>query len=102
MSTLAEALDALVAVAREAGLDEAAARAEGEAVAATVSERSRGAFVAWSEQTGRAVSAEEHQLAAKRAGITAPTGIGIFQRGIFKTIRSQDLRQGAGEAGFFR
>ncbi|KRC54905.1 MULTISPECIES: AAA family ATPase [unclassified Nocardioides] len=66
MSTLAEALDALVALARDAGLDEAAARAEGEAVAATVSERSRGAFVTWSEQTGRAVSAEEHQLAAKR------------------------------------
>lgn len=64
--TLAAALDALVATARAAGLDEAAARAEGEAVAATVSERSRGAFVAWSEQTGRAVSAEEHQLAAKR------------------------------------
>lgn len=66
MTTLADALDALVATARAAGLDEAAARAEGEAVAATVSERSRGAFVGWSEQTGRAVSAEEHQLAAKR------------------------------------
>lgn len=66
MTTLAAALDALVATARAAGLDEAAARAEGEAVAATVSERSRGAFVGWSEQTGRAVSAEEHQLAAKR------------------------------------
>ncbi|HWJ11879.1 MAG TPA: AAA family ATPase [Nocardioides sp.] len=65
-SSLAEALDALGAVARAAGADESAARAEGEAVAATVSERSRGAFVAWSEQTGRAVSAEEHQLAAKR------------------------------------
>lgn len=64
--SLAEALDALVAVARRAGADEATARAEGEAVAATVSERSRGAFVVWSEQTGRAVSAEEHQLAAKR------------------------------------
>ncbi|WP_278259161.1 hypothetical protein [Nocardioides convexus] len=61
MTTLADALDALVATARAAGLDEAAARAEGEVVAATVSERSRGAFVAWSEQTGRAVSAEEHQ-----------------------------------------
>lgn len=66
MTTLAEALDALVAAAGAAGVDEAAARAEGEAVAATVSERSRGAFVVWSEQTGRAVSAEEHALAAKR------------------------------------
>ncbi|TWG97370.1 ATPases of the AAA+ class [Nocardioides sp. J9] len=63
---LAEAIDALVAVARTAGVDEGAARAEGEAVAATVSERSRGAFVDWSEQTGRATSAEDHQLAAKR------------------------------------
>ncbi len=65
-TTLQAALDALVAVARTAGVDEATARAEGEAVAATVSERSRGAFVAWSEQTGRPVSAEEHALAAKR------------------------------------
>ncbi|WP_082574091.1 MULTISPECIES: AAA family ATPase [unclassified Nocardioides] len=65
-TTLAAALDALVAAARAAGVDESAARAEGEAVAATVSERSRGAFVVWSEQTGRAVSAEEHALAAKR------------------------------------
>ncbi|GAA3674929.1 hypothetical protein GCM10022237_38120 [Nocardioides ginsengisoli] len=64
--TLAEALDELVATARAAGLDEAAARAEGEAVAATVSERSRGAFISWCEQTGRARSAEEHMLAAKR------------------------------------
>lgn len=66
MTTLTDALDALVAAARAAGLDEAAARAEGEAVAATVSERSRGAFVDWCEQTGRARSAEEHMLAAKR------------------------------------
>lgn len=64
--SLAEALDALAAVARAAGADEAAARAEGEAVAATVSERSRGAFVDWCAQTGRERSAEEHMLAAKR------------------------------------
>ena len=64
--TLAEALDELVATARAAGLAEASARAEGEAVAATVSERSRGAFITWCEQTGRARSAEEHMLAAKR------------------------------------
>ncbi|WGX98604.1 AAA family ATPase [Nocardioides sp. L-11A] len=66
MTTLTEALDALVDAARAAGLDEAAARAEGEAVAATVSERSRGAFVDWCTQTGRERSAEEHMLAAKR------------------------------------
>lgn len=66
MTSLADALDALVAAARKAGLDEAAARAEGEAVAATVSERSRGAFVDWCAQTGRERSAEEHMLAAKR------------------------------------
>ncbi|MBM7519461.1 AAA family ATPase [Nocardioides nitrophenolicus] len=66
MTTLTEALDALVATARAAGLDESVARAEGEAVAATVSERSRGAFVDWCAQTGRERSAEEHMLAAKR------------------------------------
>ncbi|TNM42813.1 AAA family ATPase [Nocardioides albidus] len=66
MTPLADALDKLVAAARTAGLDETAARAEGEAVAATVSERSRGAFVDWCAQTGRERSAEEHMLAAKR------------------------------------
>ncbi|MDQ6522307.1 AAA family ATPase [Nocardioides sp. LHD-245] len=66
MTTLTEALDALVVAARAAGLDETVARAEGEAVAATVSERSRGAFVDWCAQTGRERSAEEHMLAAKR------------------------------------
>lgn len=65
-TTLTQALDSLVAAAREAGLDEATARAEGEALAATVAERSKGAFVDWSEQTGRATSAEEFFLAAKR------------------------------------
>ena len=47
-------LAALVAAAREAGIDETTARVEGEALAATVSERSKGAFVDWAEQTGRA------------------------------------------------
>ena len=75
MTALPAALDALAAAARSAGLDEAAARAEGEAVAATVSERSRGAFLDWCAATGRARSAEEHMLAAKhgnrfRAGPT--------------------------------
>ncbi|HWI43740.1 MAG TPA: AAA family ATPase [Nocardioides sp.] len=65
-TTLADALAALAAVATKADLDEAAARAEGEALAATVAERSKGAFVDWSAQTGRATSAEEFMVAAKR------------------------------------
>ncbi|MDN5746029.1 MAG: AAA family ATPase, partial [Nocardioidaceae bacterium] len=66
MSGLRTALEVLQEVAHAAGLPEAAARAEGEAVAATVSERSRGAFVEWCSATGRERSAEEHALAAKR------------------------------------
>jgi hypothetical protein len=65
-ASLAQALEALAEVARRAGLDEATARAEGEALAATVAERSRGAFMAWAEESGRPVSAEEFMLAAKR------------------------------------
>ncbi len=64
--SLADALDALVAAARDAGVDEAAARAEGEAMAATVSERSKGAFVEWCEQTGKPGATEEFFVAAKQ------------------------------------
>jgi adenylate kinase family enzyme len=64
--SLADALAALETVAREAGVDPAAARREGEALSATVSERSRGAFVAWCAETGREKSAEEHAVAAKQ------------------------------------
>ncbi len=64
--SLADTLDALVAVARSAGVDETTARAEGEALAATVSERSKGAFVEWAEQTGRPGGAEEFFMAAKQ------------------------------------
>lgn len=64
--TLAEAIDALVSTAREAGVDAAAARAEGEAVAATISERSKGAFLDWCEQTGKPGATEEFFVAAKR------------------------------------
>ena len=64
--SLTAALDALVAAARTAGLDQAAARAEGEALAATVSERSKGAFLDWSEQIGRPGATEEFFVAAKR------------------------------------
>lgn len=66
-TTVGAALARLVAVARTAGVDEATARAEGEALAATVSEPSRGAFVSWAEQTGRpAALAEEFFDAASR------------------------------------
>ena len=68
MSTLREALDGLAKVARDAGLDEQAATAEGQALAATVAERSKGAFVAWGEQTGRTGSAAEDFFAAAKQG----------------------------------
>ena len=64
--TLAAALDALMAAAKDAGLDEHAARAEGEALSATIAEPSRGAFVDWSRETGRAESAQEFMDAASR------------------------------------
>jgi hypothetical protein len=63
---LADTLEALVGVAREAGMDETTARAEGEALAATVAERSKGAFVVWAQQTGRPGGAEEFFMAAKQ------------------------------------
>ena len=66
MTSLSDSLAALAAAAREAGIDETTARAEGEALAATVSERSKGAFVDWAEQTGRPGGAEEFFMAAKQ------------------------------------
>lgn len=64
--SLADCIDALVAAARSAGVDESAARAEGEALAATVAERSKGAFVDWCEQTGKPGATEEFFVAAKQ------------------------------------
>ncbi|KQW53638.1 hypothetical protein ASC77_05055 [Nocardioides sp. Root1257] len=64
--SLAEALRALEEAARAAGVDPAEARAEGERLAATVAEPARGAYVDWSEQTGRASSAEDFMEAASR------------------------------------
>jgi hypothetical protein len=64
--SLAAALDALAAAATTAGVDAAQARREGECLAATIAEPSRGAFVDWSEQTGRAVSSEDFMDAASR------------------------------------
>jgi hypothetical protein len=64
--TLAAALDALAAAAATAGVDATEARREGECLAATIAEPSRGAFVDWSEQTGRAASSEDFMDAASR------------------------------------
>ncbi len=64
--SLAEALDALVAAARDADVDLVAARLEGESLAATVAEPAKGAYVAWSEQTGGGRSAEDFTNAASR------------------------------------
>lgn len=77
--SLADCLDALVATARDAGMDEAVARAEGEALAATVAERSKGAFVDWCQQVGKPGATEEFFVAAKqgnrfRAGPTPLMG----------------------------
>ena len=66
MTTLAAALEALEQVALEAGVDPTTARREGEALAATVAEPSKGAFVDWCAETGRATSAEEYTDAASR------------------------------------
>ncbi|MDP2773246.1 MAG: AAA family ATPase, partial [Nocardioides sp.] len=64
--TLAAALDALTAAAATAGVDTVAARREGECLAATIAEPSRGAYVDWSEQTGRTASSEDFMDAASR------------------------------------
>ena len=64
--SLSDTLAALAEAAAAAGLDADTARAEGEALAATVAEAARGAFVDWSAQTGRPRSAEEFMDAASR------------------------------------
>ena len=64
--SLSAALAALAAAAATAGVDTATARREGECLAATIAEPARGAFVDWSEQTGRARSSEEFMDAASR------------------------------------
>jgi len=65
MNTLRQALDALTALATAAGLDPASARAEGEALAATVAEPARGAYVDWCTETGHG-TAEDFTTAASR------------------------------------
>ena len=65
-ASLASALTALAACAQRGGADPATARAEGEALAATVAESARGAWVDWSEQTGGGRGAEDFTRAASR------------------------------------
>ncbi len=66
MSTpdLTGTLDALADVAGAAGVDVAAARTEGEQLAATVAESAVGSFVDWCTATGRAISAQAFMEAA--------------------------------------
>ena len=64
--SLADALRALEAAATAAGVDPAAARTEGERLAATVAEPARGAYLDWSEETGGGRSAEDFMEAASR------------------------------------
>jgi SpoVK/Ycf46/Vps4 family AAA+-type ATPase len=66
VTTLRSALDQLVAAARAAGLDERAARTEGLQLAASVAEPARGAFMAWSEQTGEPGGAQAFFEAASK------------------------------------
>ncbi len=63
---LATALSELVATAQLAGADPGAARAEGEALAATVAEPARGAYLDWAAQTGPGRGAEDFTRAAGR------------------------------------
>ena len=63
---LATSLDDLAAAARAAGVNDAAARIEGEQLAAAVSESAVGSFVDWCVATDRAISASEFMEAALR------------------------------------
>jgi hypothetical protein len=63
---LAAALAALAEAAAAAGVDLDVARAEGEALAATVAEPATGAYLDWSAQTGGDRSAEDFFDAASR------------------------------------
>ncbi|MEJ7833695.1 MAG: AAA family ATPase, partial [Nocardioides sp.] len=63
---LTDALDALAAAATTAGADAETARREGESLAATIAEPARGAYLDWSEQTGRTPSSNDFYDAASR------------------------------------
>ena len=64
--TLANAVAALERVAADAGLDSQAARAEAEALAATIAEPARGAYLDWGTQLGGGRSSEDFFAAAQR------------------------------------
>lgn len=64
--TLAQALAGLIEAAAAAGVPESTARAEGEALAATVAEAAPGAWVDWVRETGGDRGAEDFTAAASR------------------------------------
>jgi hypothetical protein len=63
---LSAAIAALLEVAAAAGIPEAAARAEGESLAATVAEPATGAYLDWVRETGGGRGAEDFMRAAQR------------------------------------
>lgn len=65
-TTLAAAIAGLLEVATLAGVDQDTARAEGEALAATVAEPAVGAYLDWGAQTGGDRTAEDFTNAASR------------------------------------
>ncbi|WP_425308714.1 AAA family ATPase [Ammonicoccus fulvus] len=65
-TSLREVLARLEVVADAAGLDRASARTEGMALAATVAESARQAFVDWAEEVGEAPSAERFMTMAQQ------------------------------------
>ena len=65
-TSLREVLARLEVVADAAGLDRALARTEGMALAATVAESARQAFVDWAEEVGEAPSAERFMTMAQQ------------------------------------
>ncbi len=66
MTQLAAAIADLLVLAHQAGIDEDVARAEAEALAATVAEPATGAYVDWVAQTGGGRTAEDFANAASR------------------------------------
>lgn len=64
-TALAQVLDRLEMVAETAGLDRAAARTEGMALAAAVAEAGKQVFVDWAEQVGEEPSAEKFMTMAQ-------------------------------------
>ncbi|MGD7788072.1 AAA family ATPase [Propionibacteriaceae bacterium Y1700] len=75
--TLSAALTALAEAARTAGVDEQAARAEGESLAATIAEPATGAWQDWTAQVGGGRSTEDFFEAASRGRRwrSAPTAL---------------------------